>query len=391
MANRKVSIWLHVKTEEGWRYCRPVYGKNNNLKPWRAWIGGKEVHAPGAKYCLYYTDPVSRKRVWNTVLASQPIHAIRAAEYKQTYLNAHAVGLPIKDEARTYIGFHEALAPYLEEYKLSHRAESHALMEQTLYEFKNWVGRSGVNQLTRLDLLKYRQWLIEERKLSPRTAANKMLRAAQFHRAVMKLDPGKGLVTVKDARYVETEPVVYTDAELERFFNACKPNKFLTAVFRTLLWTGLRKAELESLTWDDIDFESGIFRVTPKPGFSPKDWEERSIECCDALLAILKELPRKAEWVFANGNGNRYTHMWDDCNELAKEAGIEAHPHKFRATYATTLLQNGMDLKTVQKLLGHKNLESTMRYLARAQSKQVRQKVNDIFGKPKAKAKSTGR
>jgi hypothetical protein len=120
MANRKISIWLHVKTEKGWRYCRPVYGKNNKLKPWQAWIGGKEVHVPGAKHCLYYTDPISRKRVWNTVLGSQPIHAIRAAEYKQPYLNAHAVGLPIKDEARTYIGFHEALAPYLEEYKLSH-------------------------------------------------------------------------------------------------------------------------------------------------------------------------------------------------------------------------------------------------------------------------------
>jgi integrase/recombinase XerD len=145
------------------------------------------------------------------------------------------------------------------------------------------------------------------------------------------------------------------------------------------------------LTWDDVDFESGILRVTPKLGFSPKDWEERSIECCDALLAILNELPRKAEWVFANGNGNSYTHIWDDCNELAKEARIEAYPHKFRATYATALLQNGMDLKTVQKLLGHKNLESTMRYLARAQSKQVRQKVNDIFGKPKEKAKSAGR
>jgi len=39
--------------------------------------------------------------------------------------------------------------------------------------------------------------------------------------------------------------------------------------------------------------------------------------------------------------------MWDDCNELAKKAGIEAHPHKFRATYVTVLLQNGMNLKTV--------------------------------------------
>jgi integrase/recombinase XerD len=83
--------------------------------------------------------------------------------------------------------------------------------------------------------------------------------------------------------------------------------------------------------------------------------------------------------VFANGAGNRYTHMWDDCKKVAKEAGIRAHPHKFRSTFATRLLQGGMDLKTVQKLLGHKNLESTMRYLARAETKAVKAKVDAIW------------
>lgn len=33
MANKKISIWLHCKTAKGWRYCRPVYGKNNKIKP----------------------------------------------------------------------------------------------------------------------------------------------------------------------------------------------------------------------------------------------------------------------------------------------------------------------------------------------------------------------
>jgi integrase len=46
------------------------------------------------------------------------------------------------------------------------------------------------------------------------------------------------------------------------------------------------------------------------------------------------------------------------------------------------LLQSGVDLKTAQKLLGHKNLESTMRYLARAESKIVRAKMDDVWKKP---------
>jgi integrase len=174
------------------------------------------------------------------------------------------------------------------------------------------------------------------------------------------------------------EPEVYDKKDLEAFFRACSPFEF--AVFKCLLMSGLRKQELESLTWDDVSFVSGTITVSPKPGFSPKDWEQRTIEVPASLLDLIDPLPRKNNWVFANGNGNRYTHMWDDCNAIAKRAGIkDAHPHKFRATYATKLLQSGVDLKTVQKLLGHKNLESTMRYLAKAQSAEVRAKVNAIW------------
>jgi hypothetical protein len=101
----------------------------------------------------------------------------------------------------------------------------------------------------------------------------------------------------------------------------------------------------------------------------------------DELLKILKELPRRGKLVFANSNGNKYTHSWDDCVEIADAAKVQdAHPHKFRATFATRLLQNGVDLKTVQKLLGHKDIESTMRYLAKAETNKVREKVRKSTG-----------
>jgi site-specific recombinase XerD len=120
--------------------------------------------------------------------------------------------------------------------------------------------------------------------------------------------------------------------------------------------------------------------VSPKPGFDPKDWEQRSIEVPETLMVILKELPKRGKLVFANGSGNMYTHSWDDAKAIGKKAKVaDSHPHRFRATFATTLLQNGVDLKTVQKLLGHKNLESTMRYLAKAESPKVRAKVNAVW------------
>lgn len=53
--------------------------------------------------------------------------------------------------------------------------------------------------------------------------------------------------------------------------------------------------------------------------------------------------------------------------------------HKFRATFATRCLWAGVDLRTVQQWLGHSDMESTMRYLKPSRSKQVRDKVNEIF------------
>src|SRR5664280_496593 len=138
--------------------------------------------------------------------------------------------------------------------------------------------------------------------------------------------------------------------------------------------------ELESLTWADINFTAGTIKVSAKPGFSPKDWEERTVEVPETLLALQRSVARAEGFVFANGLGRRWTHLWDDCNAIAKKAGLTCfHPHKFRATYATPLLRAGVDLKTVQKLLGHKNLESTMRYLARAESGKVRARVDAIW------------
>ncbi len=184
-------------------------------------------------------------------------------------------------------------------------------------------------------------------------------------------------MTVKDAKFTELEPTVYTDDELKAFFAACSPFQF--AIFKTYLMAGLRKAELENLTWDDVDLKAGIIRVASKPDWQPKTWEERTIEIPDELVTILTGLPHRGKTVFANSEGNKYTHSWDDAKKIAEKAGVkDAHPHKFRSTFATRTLQHA-DLKTVQMLLGHHDIESTMRYLARSESKKTREKVNAIW------------
>jgi len=129
---------------------------------------------------------------------------------------------------------------------------------------------------------------------------------------------------------------VFNDDELAAFFKEC--DAYHHAIFKTYLMAGLRKQELENLEWSGVDFTAGTVTVSPKPDFTPKDWEQRTIEIADDLLVILKDMPRRGTLVFANGAERRYTHSWDDCAKIAKKAKVEnCHPHRFRATYATRL------------------------------------------------------
>jgi integrase len=375
---------MYVKVGDRWRYVKPVVGRNKKLRPGYAVIGGVETHVPNAAYYLRHRE--GSKIIWHK--CSSAADATLARERQEAYLTAFKHGLTPKqqwDKNPPPAMISDVLVPWLEEYRLSHREESYNLMKHTLYEFfgywdergrrvRGFVSANLIEHVRRYDLLRFKQHLIDKGR-SERTAANKCLRINQFIRSVLKLDSGKGLITVKDMKFTEPEVSVYNDDDLEAFFKHC--DSYHLAIFKTYLLAGLRKAELENLTWDDVDFTAGIIRITPKKGWQPKTWEARDIEVPDKLLAILKELPRRGELVFANSKGHKYTHSWDDCVAIAKKANLrDAHPHKFRATFATRTLQHA-DLKTVQSLLGHRDIQSTMRYLSKAESKKVREKVSD--------------
>ena len=80
-----------------------------------------------------------------------------------------------------------------------------------------------------------------------------------------------------------------------------------------------------------------------------------------------------------------------ECSTCIEGAGTESQEcerwflHKFRATFATMHLQAGVDLRTVQSWLGHKDLASTMRYLKPARGREVRERFNRTFTELSAK------
>ena len=340
MANRKASIWLYVKTPAGWRYCKPVIGKNNRIKPGWAHVNSHEENHPEASYYVRWRE--GKRTIWRRCESLGD--AVAEAELKRAVLVARVHGVAVEGIPEDWpLMMVYEMPRYLEEYRLANRPRSHALMKQTLEEFHKFAGKNIITQITRLDLLRYRQWLID-RKRSDRTASNKMLRVGQFLRSVKKQKPGEGLVTERDGKYEEKEPEVYTEDELKKFFEHCNP--FQYAVFKTYLMSGLRRKELENLTWDCVDLKAGTLRVEAKGDFVPKTWQQRTVEIPREVVEILTSLCRTSRYVFPTSTGHRWVHSWDECQEIAAAAQIEnAYVHKFRGTCATRLLHGGMDLK----------------------------------------------
>jgi hypothetical protein len=140
----------------------------------------------------------------------------------------------------------DLLDGWLEEYRLSHREETCNLMKHTLFEFfgywdekerrvQGFVSSNLIEHVRRYDLLRFKQNLVDKGR-SERTAANKCLRINQFIRSVLKLDPGKGIITGKDMKFTEPEVSVYNDDELAELFKEC--DAYRHAIFKTFLTAG---------------------------------------------------------------------------------------------------------------------------------------------------------
>lgn len=128
---------------------------------------------------------------------------------------------------------------------------------------------------------------------------------------------------------------------------------------------GMRRGEIYHLKWTDIDFEKNIITIQPKDDWHPKTYECRDIPMDALVTEHLLKIPRRGEYVLYDTYGKRFS--IDSLTnyyraKVARKVGIDSFIHKLRHTYASHLVQNRVDLYTVSKLLGHKNIITTQIY-----------------------------
>jgi integrase len=161
-------------------------------------------------------------------------------------------------------------------------------------------------------------------------------------------------------RYLSKEEI---NALLESCVKADNPHLY-PFVF-TALNTGMRLGEITALEWKDIDFKRKILCVDNKEDHHTKNYQTRMIPMNDVLTGVLRKVPRRLDspYVFQRKTGEKFNKMRTGFDNAKKRVGLtDVRFHDLRHTFASQLVMSGVDIRTVQELLGHRDIRMTMRY-----------------------------
>jgi integrase len=404
--NIRVAIYERVRDSDGWH-------ERHVPMP-------RRIKRSAGGYTLYSKDDregtfliswyENRKKKRQAVEGRWLSDAVKLAVSKQWYLNSSRHGVKAQDpttqEPRPeifastdlYLAAKSGCGKTLSAHRLA------------LREFREFCATEGIAYVDEVSSALMRKWYEEllDGGNVPFTAANKFLKVNSFCRKVLRLDPGKGIITKKDYRRELASsrvPEIYTKAELDALFSNMDDDDHL--LFSTIREAALRKKEAMHL--EDVDLihdeiAPGKFkcevRVQPKPhwGYMPKTGQTRNVLISKELMDRLqqrKAAARPSRLLFGTREGKPDFHFWDRLKAVAKKAGLDPATvwiHKLRATAATHWLRSkglggmGWDIGFVRQQLGHDDYRSIERYISIVKNEEVALRMQ-----PPAEASAAGK
>jgi integrase len=404
MAGKKVVLVWNAKTPRGWRRFPARFETRGNrqvLLHGSVIDGGEVTQYDTGRYELrsyrdgkmIYTqlregeqsNPDAAATAWYVASRQARGNTKKIDPFK--LINA-SIDLYVRDlRQQRKMEMEEKAAHVLEEFRLSCSVDDRRLK-----------GSIYTNSVTRAHILRFHTSL-RNRGNSPRTIADKHQRV----KAWLKFCKVNTSWFPPVPKFETTLPNVYDDEQIQAIRGAA--DDYLRLAIDLCWQLGLREREATHAEWADVDWSHSTFRVRgkvrPDYRFSVKDAEERELPIPAALLVRLKawrETRTGTRLIVGNDDDLPEGHFLRKLKTLARNAGLNCNRcegcarkgalaecqewslHRFRRTFCTMLLRNGVDLSTAQHLMGHNDLTSTMRYLRPAANVAVQDKINSIFG-----------
>lgn len=396
MANRKVVLLRYCKTPKGWRRYPVAFGKNGRIRPQYVLVNGIPTEYPEGHYEIRFYQ--GSKAVYRNV-GNNGADALNARDREAQLLvarDAAIAGGAVLVEETGRIPLSKQVTKFIKAAEDRGSTVIAKAYRLAIDEFLSSTGRTYADQVT-VDDIAGHHLALKQRGCSARTVHNRhmLVKAVLLYCGVSKetIEPqGR-----RAPKYDKTLPEIYDPNDLKTLLDSLE-SSYHQLVFNLLLKTGLREQEAMYLEWHDISFNSQTLTIHSKPslGFRIKDKEERSVPIPSDLLKRLQkyaeEFPDK-RFILGNDQDRPNTKLLRLLKGLVKKAGLNCDHcdgcrernecegwflHKFRATYCTQLLRSGLDLRTVQAMMGHSDIASTMRYLRPQEDANTQTRINSI-------------
>lgn len=247
-------------------------------------------------------------------------------------------------------------------------------------DFLEFLEETGESNFLKIDLTDTRIYLsrLSDEKYSRSSISRKISSLRAFYQYLLS----HGFTSENPFSYLYLKktglrlPNFFYDEEIELLFEAASGTNPLNyrdkALLEVLYGTGIRVSECQNLKLEDVDLDLGVMLVLGKGnreryvpfGEYAKIAIEEYIEHCRSIL--MNKYHKEHDYLFISQYGEHISvsGIQYALNQLIKTTSLTSsiHPHKLRHSFATHLLDNGADMRTVQELLGHKSLSSTQIY-----------------------------
>ena len=393
---RSVIVTLRVKVDGKWRRLPAAYGGNGRIRPGYAQVGDEQVEFADPAYELRLYEDRQAKYI---AIKSGATDADAERKKLEKSPSKTAAKIAAESAGGTFVDKEDrqtlarTAAAYIRDAQQRGAMEAADQARLVNEEFRKLLNRKTyVDEITRDDIFRFHTAL-RKRGCSDRTVANKhqrltsWLRFAGIDKTILPPVP----------KYEETLPTIYTSDEISTLLAEAAP--YMKMAILLALKCGLRDQELMHLEFSDLNLAEKTLRVQGKPrwNFRVKTHEQRYVPIPNDVLDELKAWKEKRtgkSLILGTKNGNPNTKLLFALKTLARRAKMNCGScegckskrrecesftlHKFRRSYITTLLRNGIDLRTVQAYAGHKDIASTMRYLRPASAKEAQGKLNAV-------------
>jgi integrase len=321
----------------------------------------------GKTYYLRYPDPAGRQR--QIKIGRYEDITFATAKRRAVQLRSEAIvgGDPGAEKAafKAIPTYKILAAQHLAEAKLTQRSYTTTEMYMRCHILPRW----GKVRLTDIETRAVSQWLAEKRAegLAPATVLKiKMIFSRSFSLGARwgvqgtEKNPVRGVAT-KPLNNARERFLSAEEAARLRVAVAASLNPQLQHIVGLLLLTGARVRELLDARWEHVDVVRQTWRIP-----TSKSGKPRHVPLSAAALAIIKALPRFKDcpWLVPNPDTLKpfvsIKHSWQRAIKLAKLPGLRIHD--LRHSCASAMVNSGISLLAVGKVLGHANYQSTQRY-----------------------------